>query len=173
MQREFLPRRRTRRRRRKRSPRSPRKARRGRKTKTNLPEADQVQDPAAEAAAAAAAAATAVAVAAAAVLLGITRRDGRVLFPPQRARSRTFLQCRMDPLRRMKRLHYQSKFYPIFFFFFFGSTVYDPSLELGLFHPLSFASECTPPPDPNGCGGTLACGRGGGVVTISTTAEKT
>jgi hypothetical protein len=110
MQRELLQRRRTRRRRkRKRSPRSPRKARRGRKTKKNLPEAGQVQDPAAEAAAAAAAAATAVAAAAAAVLLSITRRNGRVLFPPQRARSRTFLQCRMDPLRKMKLLRSQSK----------------------------------------------------------------
>jgi hypothetical protein len=124
MQRVLLQtrRRRRRRRRRKRSPRSPRKARRGRKTKTQLPEAGQVQDPAAEAAAgaaaaAAAAAATAVAVAAAAVLLGITRRDGRVLFPPQRARSRTFLQCRMDPPRKMKMLQYQSKFYQIFSFF--------------------------------------------------------
>jgi hypothetical protein len=28
------------------------------------------------------------------------------------------LQCRMDPLRRMKRLHYQSNFYLIFSFFF-------------------------------------------------------
>jgi hypothetical protein len=123
MQRVLLQTRRTRRRRRrrKRSPRSPRKARRGRKTKTQLPEAGQVQDPAAEAAAgaaaAAAAAATAVAVAAAAVLLGITRRDGRVLFPPQRARSRTFLQCRMDPPRKMKMLQYQSKFDQIFSFF--------------------------------------------------------
>jgi len=117
--RELLQGRRTRRRKRKRSPRSPRKARRGRKTKTHLPEAGHVQDPAAgAAAAAAAAAATAVAVAAAAVLLGITRRDGRVLFPPQRARSRTFLQCRMDPLRKMKRLHYQSKFIKFYFFFF-------------------------------------------------------
>jgi len=105
---ELLQGRRTRRRKRKRSPRSPRKARRGRKTKTILPEAGQVQDPAAEAAAAAAAA-TAVAAAAAAVLLSITRRNGRVLFPPQRARSRTFLQCRMDPLRKMKLLRSQSK----------------------------------------------------------------
>jgi hypothetical protein len=127
MQRELLQRRRTRRRRKRkrspRSPRSPRKARRGRKTKKNLPEAGQVQDPAAEAAAAAAAAATAVAVAAAAVLLGITRRDGRVLFPPQRARSQIFLlcrmeQCRMDPLRKMKMLPCLSKF--ILFFSIFS-----------------------------------------------------
>ena len=104
--RELLQGRRTRRKKRKKSPRSPRKARRGRKTKKNLPEAGQVQDPAAEAAAAAA---TAVAAAAAAVLLSITRRNGRVLFPPQRARSRTFLQCRMDPLRKMKLSRSQSK----------------------------------------------------------------
>jgi hypothetical protein len=125
MQRELLQRRRTRRRRkRKRSPRSPRKARRGRKTKTHLPEAGHVQDPAAgAAAAAAAAAATAVAVAAAAVLLGITRRDRRVLFPPQRARSQIFLLCRMelcrmDPLRKMKMLPCLSKF--ILFFSIFS-----------------------------------------------------
>jgi hypothetical protein len=122
--RELLQGRRTRRRKRKRSPRSPRKARRGRKTKTHLPEAGHVQDPAAgAAAAAAAAAATAVAVAAAAVLLGITRRDGRVLFPPQRARSQIFLLCRMelcrmDPLRKMKMLPCLSKF--ILFFSIFS-----------------------------------------------------
>jgi hypothetical protein len=121
MQRELLQRRRTRRKRkRKRSPRSPRKARRGRKTKKNLPEAGQVQDPAAEAAAAAA---TAVAAAAAAVLLSITRRNGRVLFPPQRARSQIFLLCRMelcrmDPLRKMKMLPCLSKF--ILFFSIFS-----------------------------------------------------
>jgi hypothetical protein len=105
--RELLQGRRTRRRKRKRSPRSPRKARRGRKTKKNLPEAGQVRDPAE--APAAAAAAVAAAAATAAVLLSITRRDGRVLFPPQRARSRIFLQCRMDPLRKMKLLRCQSK----------------------------------------------------------------
>jgi hypothetical protein len=126
--RELLQGRRTRRRKRKRSPRSPRsprKARRGRKTKTHLPEAGHVQDPAAgaAAAAAAAAAATAVAVAAAAVLLGITRRDRRVLFPPQRARSQIFLLCRMelcrmDPLRKMKMLPCLSKF--ILFFSIFS-----------------------------------------------------
>jgi hypothetical protein len=115
MLRELLQRKRTRRRKRKRSqrsPRSPRKARRGRKTKTNLPEAGQVQGlaEAAEAAAVAATAVAAAAAAAAAVLPSITRRDGRVLFHPQRARSQIFLQCRMDPLRKMKMLCCQSKF---------------------------------------------------------------
>ncbi len=37
----------------------------------------------------------------------------------------------------------------------------------------SLASECASPPEPKGRGGgTVACGRGGGVVPIPTTGEN-